>query len=171
MRNTVAILALVAVLAGGARAESPLDVFKPLCGRTWQGAFTGPDGTRMTDVSRWELILGGQAVRTVHSLNDGVYGGESLMYWDAAAESLAFVYVTTAGFRTEGTIAVDGDAFTSHEVVLGRADGVTEVRATSRLRDDGSLEVVAEYLKKGTWVPGHTVVYVETPQAQVKFGP
>ena len=169
MRTALIVAVLVALPAGAARAESPLDVFKPLCGKTWQGEFTGPDGTRMTDVSRWELILGGKAVRTVHSLNDGVYGGESLMFWDTEKESLAFVYITTAGFRTEGTIVVEGDTFTSHEVVHGNADGITEVRATSRVKEDGTLEMVSEYLRDGEWTAGHTVTYVEAQDAEVRF--
>ena len=169
MRVAIAAAALVALLAGTAAAAGPLDVFKPLCGKTWRGEFTGPDGTKMVDVSRWELILGGMAVRTVHSLNDGVYGGETLLFWDTAKESLAFVYITTAGFRTEGTISVDGATFTSHEVVHGDADGITEVRATSQLLEDGTLAMVSEYLKDGAWTAGHKVVYVEAPQAEVKF--
>jgi hypothetical protein len=169
MKTLTLAVGLAALLAGAAAAESPLDVFKPFCGKTWQGEFTGPDGARMVDVSRWELILGGKAVRTVHSLNDGVYGGESLMFWDGERETLAFVYVTTAGFRTEGTIAVDGATFTSHEVVHGSADGITEVRATSHLKEDGTMETVSEYLRDGTWTPGHTVTYVEAPDAEVRF--
>jgi len=171
MRKLFAAAALAALMtgAGAAAAASPLDVFAPLCGKTWQGHFTGPDGTEMTDVSRWERVLGGKAVRTVHSLNGGVYGGESLLYWDPEAETIAFVYVTTAGFRTEGTMTVEGDTFTSHEEVIGSADGITEVRATSRLRDDGALEVKSEYLQAGKWVPGHAVTYTEAPDAEVRF--
>jgi hypothetical protein len=169
MRTLVLTAALVALAAGASAAEGPLDVFKPYCGKTWKGEFTGPDGARMTDVSRWELILGGKAVRTVHSLNDGVYGGESLMFWDAERETIAFVYVTTAGFRTEGTITVDGDSFTSHEVVHGNADGITEVRSTSRFKADGSMEMVSEYRREGAWTPGHAVTYVEAPDAEVRF--
>jgi hypothetical protein len=169
MKHLAVALACVVIAAGAARAAGPLDVFAPLCGKTWQGEFTGPDGERMTDVSHWELILGGKAVRTVHSLNNGVYGGESLLFWDAEKETLAFVYVTTAGFRTEGTIAVDGKTFTSNETVHGDADGITEVRASSRLGDDGTLEVASEYLKDGAWVPGHVVIYEEAPQAEVRF--
>ena len=169
MRSVTAAALAAALLATAAAAASPLDVFAPLCGRTWRGGFTGPDGTAMTDVSRWELVLGGQAVRVVHSLNDGVYGGETLMYWDPQAGTIAFVYVTTAGFRTEGTIAVDGDTFTSHEEVVGGANGITAVRAVSRLREDGRLEMVSEYRRGGEWGPGHTVVYTEAPDAEVRF--
>ncbi|MFO7610723.1 MAG: hypothetical protein R6X35_16305 [Candidatus Krumholzibacteriia bacterium] len=166
---------LAAVLAAGqaaaepAMAGDPLEVFKPFCGKTWQGGFTGEDGRTMTDVSRWELVLGGKAVRTVHSLNDGVYGGESLTYWDPARQTLAFVYVTTAGFRTEGTMAADAAGFTAHETVIGDPDGVTEVRSTWRLDTDGSFSLASEYRKGGQWVPGHSIRYVEAPEAEVRF--
>ncbi|MBE0565099.1 MAG: hypothetical protein IH621_04015 [Krumholzibacteria bacterium] len=164
-----ALLAADQATAEPAAAGDPLDVFKPYCGKTWRGEFTGGDGQAMTDVSRWELVLGGKAVRTVHSLNDGVYGGESLTYWDPARRTLAFVYVTTAGFRTEGTMAVDAAGFTAHEKVIGDPDGVTEVRSTWRLDDDGSFALASEFLKDGQWVPGHSIRYVEAPEAEVRF--
>jgi hypothetical protein len=169
MRTLTAVCVLSFVLAGAALAGSPLDVFVPFCGKTWQGTFSGQDGTAMTDVARWEMILGGKAVRSVHSLNDGVYGGESLIYWDEAAQQLAFVYVTTAGFRTDGTMTIDGDAFISEEVVTGDAGGVTKVRSTARILADGTMTVVSEYRRDGAWEPGHTITYVEAPDAEVVF--
>ena len=117
MKALMMACALAALLAGPAAAADPLDVFKPFCGKTWRGEFTGGDGQAMTDVSRWELVLGGKAVRTVHSLNDGV----------------------------------------------------TEVRSTWRLDDDGSFALGCEYLKGGQWVPGHSIRYVEAPGAEVVF--
>lgn len=48
-------------------------------------------------------------------------------------------------------------------------EGVTEVRATSELRADGTLHVKSEYLKKGEWVPGHDIRYQEDAKAEVIF--
>lgn len=50
------------------------------------------DGVRRVDIQRWELALNGQAVRILHSINDGEYGGESLLVWDRDRRSLVFHY-------------------------------------------------------------------------------
>jgi hypothetical protein len=57
----------------------------------------------------------------------------------------------------------------THEVVEGGAGGVTEVRATSQLLEDGTFRVKSEHLKGGQWTPGHEVTYRQDPAAKVIF--
>jgi len=143
---------------------------KPLAGKTWRGVFPNSKPEKpVVDVSRFEVALNGQAVRNLHSINDGEYGGESLMVWDKEKQSVVFYYFTTGGFYTTGTIRPEEGGFTSHEVVKGDADGIAEVRATFRLLPDGRLHVRSEYLKQGKWVEGRDMHYVEAPDAKVKF--
>jgi hypothetical protein len=118
---------------------------------------------------RWERALNGKAVRILHSVNDGAYGGESLVTWDEAKQSVVFHYFTTAGFMTTGTMSFKDGKINTHEVVQGKTDGVTEVRGTSELRADGTLEVKTEHLKNGQWSAGREVVYREDPIARVVF--
>lgn len=169
-------LALLGVVLGSARAEEalplagPLEPFRPFIGRTWKGTGPGPQpGTSMTDVARWERALNGQAIRTLHSVNDGEYGGESLIFWDRAEKSLVFHYFTTAGFQTRGTMSFDGARCVAHETVTGNESGITEVRSTTEILADGSMQTKSEYLRNGTWVPGHSFLYKEDPAAQVVF--
>ena len=153
-----------------AELSPQLAPLKPLVGKTWRGVFPNskPDKP-VVDVSRFEIALNGQAVRNLHSINDGEYGGESLMIWDKEKQSVVFYYFTTGGFYTTGTIRPEEGGFTSHEVVKGDADGIAEVRATFRLLPDGRLHVHSEYLKQGKWVEGRDLHYVEAPDAKVKF--
>jgi hypothetical protein len=155
-----------------ARAEmSPhFEALRPLLGRTWRGVFPSSTPEKpVVDVSRFELALGGQAVRNRHSINDGEYAGESFIVWDETKQGLVYYYFTTAGFHTTGTMRVDGGVLTSHEVVTGAADGITEVKGTLVVRPDGRLHVKTQYLKSGTWVPGRDVDYVDDPQAVVRL--
>jgi hypothetical protein len=150
--------------------DAHLAPLKPLTGKTWRGVFPNskPDKP-VVDVSRWEVALNGQAVRNLHSIPDGEYGGESLTIWDKEKQSVVFYYFTTGGFYTTGTIRPEEGGFTSHEIVKGDADGIAEVRATFRLLPDGRLHVRSEYLKQGKWVEGRDMHYVEAPDAKVKF--
>ena len=105
----------------------------------------------LADIMRWERALNGRAVRVLHSVNEGAYGGETLYMWDAKKEALTYHYFTTAGFTTTGTLTVKDGKFISHEVVSGSAGGVTEVRATSELLPDGTFLVKTEHLKDGKY--------------------
>jgi len=170
---TLTTVLLAALCAPALRAAEPipqLAPLQPLLGKTWRGVFPGSTPEKpVVDVARFELALNGRAVRTLHSINDGEYGGESLIVWDEDRQALVYYYFTTAGFYTTGTMKAEGGAIVSHEVVKGDADGVSEVRATSRVLPDGRLHVKTEYLKGGNWVPGRDVTYVEAPGAEVRF--
>ena len=146
------------------------EALKPLLGRTWRGAFPNSTPEKpVVDVSRFELALGGQAVRNRHSINDGEYAGESFIVWDETKQGLVYYYFTTAGFHTTGTMQVEAGVLTSHEVVTGAADGVTEVKGTMVVRPDGRLHVKTQYLKNGAWVDGRDMDYVDDPQAEVRL--
>jgi hypothetical protein len=149
-------------------ASSHMDWFKPLAGKT--GKATLPNGA--VDVHRFELILNGQVLRTIHSVDDGAYGGEALVYWDEEKQTLASHYVTTAGFFTTATIRIEDGAMLSHEIVHGGgAGGITEVKGESRLLPDGRLQVKTQQLRDGQWTPGAERTYVEDPKAEVLFRP
>jgi len=81
--RTSAAWLLTALAFGAARAAAPSHQLKPLerfLGKTWKALVDIDKG--LHDVARWELALGGQAVRIRHSVGDGVYGGESYIVWD-----------------------------------------------------------------------------------------
>ncbi len=166
---------LLGVLLGSARAEEPkldshLEPLRPLLEKTWKGTFKNATTDHpVVDVARWERALNGKAVRVQHSINEGVYGGETLIQWDEKKQSLVYHYFTTAGFSTTGTMKIEGTKVTSLEEVSGDAGGVTKVRATSEIRADGTFSVKAEYYKNGEWSLGHEADYHADPAAKVVF--
>lgn len=169
----VAVLALGLNLGVSFAADAPLDehleIFRPYLG-TWKGHFKDSTPEKpVIDVATWERALNGKAIRVLHSINDGGYGGESLIFWDAEKKQLVYYYFTTAGFYTTGTTSMVDGKLTNHEKVTGGASGTTEVKSTSQLRPDGSFIAEAQYLKKGKWEPGHSVTYKRAPDAKVVF--
>jgi len=169
------LLFVVGFAVGGLAAEKAsldehLEPLRPFLGKTWKGHFKDSTPEKpQVDVARWERALNGKAVRILHSVNDGVYGGESIIVWDDKKKGLVYYYFNTAGFYTTGTITFSEGKYTSHETVTGNADGVTEVKATSEVSADGTMHSKSEYLKDGKWVPGHEVIYKEDPKAEVVF--
>jgi len=170
---TALVLACVASVAAGAAAAEPdprLAPLLPLVGKTWRGALSAPGAAKpVVDVQRFDLSLGGRAVRSAHSINDGEYGGETLFTFDAEKKAIVYTYVTTGGFYTTGTLEAEAGGFKAREVVHGTSGGVREVEATSRLLPDGRLHVKSRYLKDGQWADGHEVYYTEDPKAVVRF--
>lgn len=136
-----------------------LQVFAPYLG-TWQADFEVEKGKPpIQDVSKWERALNGMAIRTSHSINEGMYGGESMIFWDSKEQSLVFYYFTTAGFYTKGTMNVLSDTkFVAYETVTGSKEGITKVKSTSEYKDD-KFTVLTSYLKKGEWTKPEQRVY------------
>lgn len=139
-----------------------LKVFEPYLG-TWQANFAVQEGQApVLDVSKWERALNGTTVRTLHSINDGMYGGESLIFFDKSKNSIVFYYFTTAGFYTQGYIEMVSDnSFVAYEVVTGNKDGITKVKSTSTLKGD-NMEVATSYLKQGIWTKPEKRVYTRS---------
>ena len=174
-RFILSVVTWFACTASLAAADQPsldprLEPLRPFLERTWKGAFKSSTPEKpVVDVMRWERALNGKTVRILHSVNDGAYGGESLVTWDDAKQSVVYHYFTTAGFMTTGTMSFKDGKVNTHEVVKGKSNGVTEVRGESELRTDGTLMVKTEHLKNGEWSAGREVVYKEDPAARVVF--
>lgn len=150
--------------------EAHLEPFRPLLGKTWRGEFKNSTAEKPRyDIARWERALNGQAIRVLHSVNDGAYGGESIIQWNKEKEQLVYHYFTTAGFSTTGTMTHKDGKILGHEKVTGRANGINEVRSTLELRKDGTLLSQAEYFKEGQPSGDREIVYKEAPRAEVKF--
>ncbi|MEJ2911826.1 hypothetical protein [Pseudoalteromonas sp. C12FD-1] len=148
--------------------DKELAVFKPYLG-TWQADFKVPEGAKpVQDVGRWERALNGKAIHTTHSINEGEYGGESMIFYDSKKDSLVFYYFTTAGFYTKGTMKVlSPTQFVAYEEVTGSKEGITKVRSTSELKND-KFVVSTSYLKKGEWTKPEQRTYTRSTKT-VKF--
>lgn len=146
-----------------------LEPLRGWLGKTWkeqpkEGATNGK-----IDVARWERALNGKAVRILHSVNDGEYGGETIATWDEGRKSVVYHYFTTAGYTTTGTMSFEDGKMLTNEKVSGSAGGVTEVRGTAEITPEGTFRMQTEYLKEAKWQPGRDVTYREDATATVKF--
>lgn len=147
-----------------------LELFRPYLGIVWQADMGEQNGKKQIDRAFWQRALNGQAIKTIHSINDGEYGGETMIFWDKTKKSLTYYYFTTAGFYTHGTMTFDAKSqqLIAEEQVENNANGITAVRSKSVLRAE-SLSLTSEYLQHGKWVSGHAAVYRPTKDGQVRF--
>ena len=147
-----------------------LKPFEGFIGKTFKGEFgnSTPENP-IFDVQYWERILNGNGIKVTHSVNDGIYGGESIIMWDAELNSLVSWYFTTGGFYTKSTILIENNKVTFHEKVTGNKDGITETKGISQLLSNGDLKTETKYFKNGEWVKGHEIYYKETLDSEVIF--
>ena len=144
---------------------------KPLqsyIGKTFKGEFADSTPENPTyDIQHWERALNGNAIKITHSVNNGEYGGESMIMWDAKLGSLVSWYFTTAGFYTKTTVIIEDGKLVGHENVTGNENGITEVKSIMQLLSNGQLHTKSEYLQNGKWIDGYEIYYKEAPGEQV----
>jgi len=164
------LLTAKTVLAETASLDPHLEPLRPFLEKTWKGTFANSKPEKpVVDVQRWERALNGKAVRLLHSINSGAYGGETIFRWDEKKKSVVYYYFTTENYMTTGSMNFENGRIITHEEVKGDPDGVTEVRGTSELLPSGKFHVKTEYLKKAEWAPGHEVTYEVDASAAVVF--
>lgn len=171
------ILASLTLLTGGCGVEvedtslhEKLEPLQPLVGKTYKGVMQSSGSQKqMIDVMKYERALNGQAIRVLHSVNDGEYGGESLIFWDTAQKQITYFYFTSAGYFTRGTYSIKGNQFISHEIVTGTTTDLKEIKSTTELLINGNIEMTSEYLKGTRWESGERILYEESPSAKVIF--
>lgn len=171
----VLILGIAGPLPAASASAEPLapelEVFRPFLDKVWRGELNAQQpGKTSIDHSLWQRALNGTAIKVIHSVNDGEYGGESIIFWDKSKKSLAYYYFTTAGFYTYGTMLFDkaNQSLVAEEKVENNTSGITMVRSVSRLKAN-ELTTSSEYLQHGKWVKGHAATYVESKDGKVQF--
>ena len=66
-----------------------LKPFQNYIGKTFKGESENSTPEKpIYDISHWDRLLNGNAIRIMHSVNNGEYGGESIVIWDTKKESL-----------------------------------------------------------------------------------
>ena len=173
MKNIVVILILGLLICENNKMNNlseHLEPFERYINKTFKGEFaTSTKENPIFDVSHWERILNGMAIRIMHSVNDGEYGGESIITWDAEKNSLVSSYFTTAGFTTNAAMHFEEGKLISIEDVTGNENGITKVKAIIELLPNGDLRNSSKYFMNGSWVDGHEIYYTEDPKAKVIF--
>lgn len=171
IRIAIAALALPVALwaAEPASLDPHLEPLRPWLGKTWKEQPKESMSPAKTDIARWERALNGKAVRILHSIEGGAYGGETIVMWDEKKQAVVYHYFTTAGFTTTGTMKFEEGKLLTHEVVTGDAGGVDEVRGATSIGPDGTFRMTSEYLKGGKWQPARDATYREDATASVIF--
>lgn len=160
MRALLCALALAAC-ATPALADDHLAPLAPLIG-CWRGAFEGQPN--ITDERCFQPMLGGSYVRDTHAVRPTEYVGESVYFYDAAAQRLAFTYYAGGGGMSSGDVRSEGGALVFDPYTFVNADGTTlHLRGTWRFESADRYVATSEIEEGGQWRPFMRITYVRAP--------
>ena len=138
-----------------------LQPFEPYIGKTFKGEFANSTKVKpVFDISYWERILNGMGIKITHSVNDGEYGGISIITWDENKNSLVSSYFTTAGFTTNALMHFEDGKLISLEDVIGNKNGITKVKAIIQFLENGDLQNSSKYFMNDKWVDGLSLIHI-----------
>jgi len=170
--HALAVFCLVAGVPATTQAEEvmplhpELERLRPFLGVTWRGDLSDP-GTkiRRSDIVRYDRTLNGEAVRMLHSVNDGEFGGEMIIRFSDEKDAVEYHYFTSAGFYVQGIMTLRrGRMIAEDRDAEGRA-----VLRTERWLKGESLVSMTRMYRDGKWTRGTEQFYAPAPDEKIRY--
>ena len=166
MKPFLYIFLPILFLLGQTKSKTPLSDhltgLKPFIGNTYKGDFINSTiENPMIDVLSFERALNGNAVKVIHSVNNGEFGGETMVMWNAEKEGLQSWYFTSAGSLTIQNVQIKKDTFISIEDVSGNQNGITKVKTIIEVLHGSQIKKRTKYLMNNLWKDGSEIIYKE----------
>jgi hypothetical protein len=147
--KTAAAAALLAAAPLLASAADPLQPMAFLAGHCFRGEVAAKD----TDEHCFRWILGGKALRDVHTVRGAGhpdYVGETTYYYDSGAQRIEYIYIENAGGLMRGTVEPGEGAFVFPATTFVAPGQALTLRVRWTLMADG-YEAWSEAQDKGAW--------------------
>ena len=123
----------------------------------------------LIDVIYFERILNGNAISISHSVNNGVYGGKSIIVWNSKNLKLESYYFSTGGEMIQSHVSTEKNEIVMVEDFSKNDNGIQKVKKIYRLGKDGILEYQIKYFMNNIWVNSHDMEYNESKSAEIIF--
>jgi general stress protein 26 len=164
MKRFLLILVPIIFISGQTKSKTFLSEhltgLKPFIGNTYKGNFINSTKENpMTDVLSFERALNGNAVKVTHSVNNGEYGGETMVMWNSEKEGLQSWYFTSAGSLTIQNVQIKKDTFISIEDVAANKNGITKVKTIIEVLHGNQIQKRTKYLMNNLWKDGSEIIY------------
>ena len=146
------------------KSEAPLSEhlieMKPFIGNTYKGDFINSTKENpMYDVLSFERALNGNAIKVIHSVNNGEFGGETMVMWNPEKRGLQSWYFTSAGSLTVQNVQIKKNTFISIENVERNQNGITKVKTIIEVLHGDQIIKRTKYLMNNLWKDGSETLY------------
>ena len=164
MKRFLYILLPILFVSGQTKSKTflsnHLTGLKPFIGNTYKGDFINSTiENPMIDVLSFERALNGNAVKVIHSVNNGEFGGETMVMWNPEKEGLQSWYFTSAGSLTIQNVQIKKDTFISIENVERNQNGITKVKTIIEVLHGNQITKRTKYLMNNIWKDGSETIY------------
>ena len=133
---------------------------KPFIGNTYKGNFINSTKENpMIDILSFQRVLNGNAVKVIHSVNNGEFGGETMVMWNPEKERLQSWYFTSAGSLTIQNVQIKKDTFISTQNVERNKNGITKVKTIIEVLHGNQIKKRTKYLMNNLWKDGSETIY------------
>ena len=133
---------------------------KPFIGNTYKGDFINSTKENpMFDVLSFERALNGNAIKVIHSVNNGEFGGETMIMWNPEKGGLQSWYFTSAGSLTIQNVQIKKDTFITIENVEKNQNAITKVKTIIEVLHGDQIKKRTKYLMNNLWKDGSETLY------------
>ena len=133
---------------------------KPFIGNTYKGDFINSTKENpMFDVLSFERALNGNAIKVIHSVNNGEFVGETMVMWNPEKGGLQSWYFTSAGSLTIQNVQIRKNIFISIENVERNQNGITKVKTIMEVLNEDQIKKRTKYLMNNMWKDGSETLY------------
>ena len=174
MKRFLYFLLPALIVSAQIKSEPPLSghliEMKPFIGNTYKGNFTNSTQENpMFDVLSFERALNGNAIKVIHSVNNGEFGGETMVMWNPEKGGLQSWYFTSAGSLTIQNVQIKKDTFISIENVERNQNGITKVKTIIEVLHGDQIKKRTKYLMNNLWKNGSEIIYNKTNDLKPMF--
>ena len=164
MKQFLYFLLPALIVSAQIKSEHPLSdhliEMKPFIGNTYKGDFINSTKENpMFDVLSFERALNGNAIKVIHSVNNGEFGGETMVMWNPEKGRLQSWYFTSAGSLTIQNVQIRKNTFISIENVERNQNGITKVKTIMEVLNEDQIKKRTKYLMNNMWKDGSETVY------------
>ena len=164
MKQFLYFLLPALIVSAQTKSEPPLSdhliEMKPFIGNTYKGDFINSTKENpMFDVLSFERALNGNAIKVIHSVNNGEFGGETMIMWNPEKEGLQSWYFTSAGSLTIQNVQIKKDTFISTQNVERNKNGITKVKTIIEVLHGNQIKKRTKYLMNNLWKDGSETIY------------
>ena len=164
MKRFLYFLLTALIVLTQTKSEPPLSdhliEMKPFIGNTYKGDFLNSTKENpMFDVLSFERALNGNAIKVIHSVNNGEFGGETMVMWNPEKGGLQSWYFNSAGSLTIQNVQIKKNTFISIENVERNQNGITKVKTIIEVLHEDQIKKRTKYLMNNLWKDGSEIIY------------
>ena len=164
MKQFLYFLLPALIVSAQTKSEPPLSdhliEMKPFIGNTYKGDFINSTKENpMFDVLSFERALNGNAIKVIHSVNNGEFVGETMVMWNPEKGGLQSWYFTSAGSLTIQNVQIRKNIFISIENVERNQNGITKVKTIMEVLNEDQIKKRTKYLMNNMWKDGSETLY------------